>query len=47
MKKTGKITFRATEELKTRISQYAKLKGVSAGKLIHDWIKILLENQLT
>ena len=46
MNKTGKITIRTTELLKTEIEQYAKLKGISTGKLIRNWVEVLLQNQL-
>lgn len=46
MKKTEKISLRITEKLKSEISKYAKLRGISTGQLIRDWIEVFTSNQV-
>jgi len=41
-----KITFRASEKLKNELEKYAQLQGISTGKLIRNWINVILENQV-
>ncbi len=47
MKKTEKITFRTTPELKKQIAALAEYRRISNGKLIHKWLEMLIQNQIT
>ena len=46
MNKTKIITFRTTKNQKDEIVRYAKLKGISAGQLLRNWIDVFLNVQV-
>jgi len=44
MKKTEKISFRLTEDLKLKVEQFAKLQGINVSFLVRNWISLFIEN---
>ncbi len=46
MDKTEKITFRASEQLKSELVHIAELQGISTGQLIRNLIDVIINNQV-